>query len=406
MNTDIMGSLTGAVGFEELDHSIITPVQSVLQDPMDELGGYANIKTDTEMSQFMDELINGLIEGYDPSHEVLDVPIAPDLKWRYSSAYQKAVRRNDPSINAVATALNACDPQYIWRRGPTIAMEDISMGDPWVCAMVMHACRFARVRNMYGKDELAGFLGTVMGMAVKDRLSCDSFCLPFFHPELKDVRDATDNMSNADRADLYRSDEEPFAWRMAAGISLAGPRYGGDIFTGMGGHPEAFAEAVNGLVPYPIQWLSRQYSKMARDGMFVAMPMVWRQLIAENKLEVVDGTIPDPHYIQGVLSATFDGHTQEGRRAIAYYRKSCSPVTKFFGEKEKANKLLGLAIFTADSSLLDRYIISPWAQSLYEENLRGEVMGAGVEWERFAELVGIIVDNREGLVYARSKVTS
>ena len=56
--------------------------------------------------------------------------------------------------------------------------------------------------------------------------------------------------------------------------------------------------------------------------------------------------------------------------------------------------------------LLDRQIMSPWAASLYEENLRGEVLRAGVGIEEFAELVGLIAANRDKLAYARAKVTS
>ncbi len=54
---------------------------------------------------------------------------------------------------------------------------------------------------------------------------------------------------------------------------------------------------------------------------------------------------------------------------------------------------MALAVFTVDSSLLDRYIASPWAAELYKENLRGEVLAAVTSAEQFDELTGIVRDN-------------
>jgi hypothetical protein len=302
---------------------------SVLEDSIQKVGGSGSISSDPEMSAFLDALLDEVLPKFCPAFQRVSGPVGPQRKWRYSSAYQKAVRRGDPSIKAVAAALNTCDAAYIWRRAPTIALEDVGMGDPWVCALVLHACRFAKIRNKHGKDVIAGFVGELMGSAVKDRLSCDSFCLPYLHPELSAVREAVDQMVNTERAELYGSDETPFALRVAAGMALAGPRYGGDVFTSIGGSPDALAEAVQGLVPYPIQWISRQYAKMAKDGMFVALPLVWRQLVSEGQAQVVKSELPRRQLIDGIMSATFDGYTPEGGSFI--FRKSVRAGTEIAG---------------------------------------------------------------------------
>lgn len=379
---------------------------SIIANQMSKVGDPSSIGSDAEMTHYLDALLERLMEQHDFSYDELPGPKSDSMKWRYSSAYQKAVRRNDASIKAVAAALNRCDPAYIWRRAPTIALEDISMGDPWVCALVLHACRFAKIRARHGKDELAGFLGELMGRAVKDRLSCDSFCLPCFHPALASVRGAVDAMPVQERADLYRSDAHPYAWRISAGMALAGPRYGGDIFSGAGGSPDQLAEAVQGLVPYAIQWISRQYARMARDGMFVSLPLVWMQLTSEAQAKVVQRKLPNRLLIEGVLSATFDGHTHEGRKAFAYFAKSCEPIKEFFGADRAQTKLIGLAVFTVDSSILDRSVTSPWGKALYEENLQGEVLAAGMSPDRFAELTSIVAANLHKLNIARYRVVA
>lgn len=387
-----------------LKAACLGPVPSVLSKQLGKVGSCAAIQSDAEMTQFLDALLDEAFADYSPGCGKLLVPVTPHHKWRYSSAYQKAVRRNDPSVIAVAAALNQCDPMYIWRRAPTIALEEISLGDPWVCALVLHSCRFARVRNRYGFDELAGFLGQLMGSAVKDRLSCDSYCLPYFHPGLADVRAAVEEMPATERAELYRSDDTPYAWRVAAGMALAGPRYGGDAFVGLGGSQDQLAEAVEGLVPYPIQWISKQYSKMARDGMFVSLPLVWRQLTAEGQTEVVHNELPERVLIDGVLSATFDGHTREGKSALSYFASACDPIRYLLKDQANKSKVLALAVFTADSTLLDRCVTSPWATSLYEENLRGEVLAAGISDERFTEVTKSVSQNLDALNGARRRV--
>ena len=383
----------------------LSPIPSILENQVQKVGEHICIRSDAEMTEFLDALLQ---EVYTPPPPALAANftgiVGPHHKWRYSSALQKAVRRNDASIRAVSAALNQCDPSYFWRRAPTIALEEIALGDPWVCALVLHSSRFARLRKWYGPNELAGFLGELMGSAVKDRLSCDSYCLPYFHPELADVRAAVEEMPPTERAELYRSDDTPFAWRVAAGMALAGPRYGGDVFVGLDGSQDQLAEAVEGLVPYPIQWISKQYSKMARDGMFVSLPLVWRQLTAEGHVEVVQNQLPERVLINGVLSATFDGHTREGRDALTHFAGACDPIRQLLKDEENRSKVLALAVFTADSSLLNRCVTSPWATALYEENLLGEVLAAGSTIEKFTEITKAVSQNRYALDAARRRV--
>lgn len=384
--------------------TLASPHPSVLRKIMERVGGPSSISTDAQMSAYLDQILEEAVAHYEAGQASARLPISPTLKWRYSSAYQKAVRRNDPSIEGVAAALNACDPAYIWRRAPTIALEDVSLGDPWVVALVLHACRFARIRTKYGRDRLAGFLGQLMGRAVKDRLSCDSFCLPYFHPKLARVRSAVARMSADERVDLYRSDETPIGLRVSAGIALAGPRYSGGLFGGEGGSPDHLSTVVQDLAPYLIQWISRQYAKMAKDGMFVTLPLVWRQIASEGQVDVVEGKLPHRHLIGGILSAAFDGHTSEGRKAISHFARTCGPVSKVLGRIPDKQKALELVIFTVDSSLLDRRLFSPWSEALYRENLQGEMLAAGISCPQFDELAATVIGNQDQLNLSRSIV--
>lgn len=272
--------------FDDVFSTIASPYPSVLQTHLRKIGNASGISTDVEMSQYLDAVLEEAIAAYEATNGAVPSSLTAALKWRYSSAYQKAVRRNDASIKDVAEALNRCDPAYIWRRAQTIVLEDISLGDPWVCALVLHACRFARLRARFGQDRLAGFIGSLMGSSIKDRLSCDGFCLAFLDPRMASDRAQVIKLTMSERAQLFRSDATPFPLRVAAGIALAGPRYGGSILPCLDGSPGHLGEVVEELAPYLIQWISRQYSRSARDGMFVTLPLIWRQLISEGLVEV------------------------------------------------------------------------------------------------------------------------
>ena len=136
--------------------------------------------------------------------------------------------------------------------------------------------------------------------------------------------------------------------------------------------------------------------------MFVTLPLVWRQLNAETEVHVAHGQMPERHLIKGVLAATFDGHTREGRQAIAQFGAHCAPIAQIAAGLPTKHKALELAVFTVDSSLLDRRLVSPWAEALYQANLQGEVMAAGLPLAKFDRLAGAVLENLDNLDTFRS----
>jgi hypothetical protein len=54
----------------------------------------------------------------------------PQHKWRASSGMQKAIRQgNVETALRMAQGLFSLDPEYLWRRLPVIAMEDVGVAD-------------------------------------------------------------------------------------------------------------------------------------------------------------------------------------------------------------------------------------------------------------------------------------
>ena len=101
-------------------------------------------------------------------------------------------------------------------------------------------------------------------------------------------------------------------------------------------------------------------------------------------------------------SAAFDGHTSEGRRAISHFARTGALLTPVLGGIRDKQKALELAVFTVDSSLLDRRLLSPWSEALYQASLEGEIAAAGVSLTQFDQLAAVIIANRDALDLSRS----
>ena len=124
------------------------------------------------------------VPGFDPQ---FTDPGFPADKWLLSSAVQKLIRRGRAE-QAVKTALalHVLDPAYLPRRLPTIAFEDISIGDLGVCFDTLHVFggqRFAANTSELEQRQILANLVYRLAQAVKSRTACDILCLALAVPE-------------------------------------------------------------------------------------------------------------------------------------------------------------------------------------------------------------------------------
>src|ERR1051326_1415251 len=80
----------------------------------------------------------------------------------------------------VALALHSVDPEYLPRRLPIIAFEDIGIGDLAVCSEVLQVFgkqRFSPALSEQGRGRMLANVVGRMARATKSRAGCDIFCL-------------------------------------------------------------------------------------------------------------------------------------------------------------------------------------------------------------------------------------
>ena len=105
--------------------------------------------------------------------------LAPSVvnRWVLTSALQKLVRRGlADEAKAVALALHHLDPQYLRRRLPIIALEDVSLGDVEACCDVISLCSHSRWWKTNPAVTIS-YAVEVLSLSVKSRVACDAFCL-------------------------------------------------------------------------------------------------------------------------------------------------------------------------------------------------------------------------------------
>ena len=132
------------------------------------------IRLDSSMEERIENELVAELASY-----ATDIPRSvirdPQNKWLASSAWQKAIRRNQPDIaRRMVTGLYRLDPEYPWRRLPVIALEDVGAADLPLVAKIMWASGKLVWRRRHGGDlPILLYFTEQLAAAVKDRVACD-----------------------------------------------------------------------------------------------------------------------------------------------------------------------------------------------------------------------------------------
>lgn len=290
----------------------------------------------------------------------------PQDKWLLSSATQKCIRLGDSGWAVhVAEALHSIDPEYLPKRLPIIAMEDIGIADVELCFDVLYLCGGKKFRGppdaKYQSAVLRSLVSRLAG-AVKSRAACDAFCLGLSHATTTDMMTKLLTM-NAEGLVAIATDRRRSmlkrinSLRVLAGISV---REGGQYRTISPCQPEALRQVADRCgAPPIITYLSGQARRTS--GLAVMLPIVHELIAAETRIPIATETgLPHAReQIHGVPACAFDMFSEVGRKAIARFMNDAEPVKKFIAEKANTRsplRLLNMALFHAETSKLNRFI--------------------------------------------------
>jgi hypothetical protein len=333
------------------------------------------------------------VPDYESTSGLDSGPFTPD-KWVLSSALQKLIRRGrrDQAV-AIGFRLHRLDPAYLRRRLPIIAVEDIGIADLMVCRDVMSICS----ASLWWRDDagqtIARLISSLAG-AVKSRAACDALCLSEVHEEtpamLAKLLPAgpewlADMVADVGRPRLERMN----ALRVLGGITI---REGVRYRTLSRCNSVALDRVASKLgLPPLVRWLM---ACNAKSGHLAAMLPIAVEAAGDT---AVLGGGDFPHsldVVEGIPLCAVDMFSELGRGALRELLLSSAALGGFVERHVRgrgALRLVNMALFHAESSILDRYLSSAGLDALTEATESEEMRHLGmVDPQRRGELREIL----------------
>lgn len=337
----------------------------------------------------------------------------PNSRWKVASALQKAIRRGEvPTALRMAHALIDGDGEYFWRRLPVIAMEDISLGDLYLVAQTVSISTKKKRRQDLGGDQKVGlFLVERLARALKCRF-CPDATGPLDWTKTHGYVDELAWMvkqRSEELAKLALNRQAPFRTRGLALWLLGGTeKFKAQMLPLRPGKLELLKSTIAQMGHPPLlKFLFDRFCWTRGEVMTLMLVLGWEMLLASETVWHRGADIPDAPLVSGVPSYAYDRHTQDGKRAIAYFTKACDPVRAFFDARPKLDRVdvAGIAVFYAEGGVLDRQIDFDGLLELERWSMWETWSMFGLKPAEAEELMALVTDHRDKLDYARTRVT-
>ena len=326
---------------------------------------------------------------------------SPNHKWRVTSAMQKAIRRgNVDTALEMANALHGFDWEYIWRRLPIIALEDIGVADiPLVCAIIWVSGKRVWRESNGSCLKYTYMLIERMAKSVKDRSVCDLVCWVEWDPHLEYRRKQliTNEQTGAGWLGPIMTDQNnSLSDRMLAAWGIAGTKKCRGDEGGVPPNIEGDFNELNELhylqgikMPLAVRMMVHAAGSKTGDGMPIAYPFIWQ--MAKDTWDSSPAFGNNPPFLRWEAddlvqlpmlgkfpSEAFDQHCREGKRAIRYVNKSCAPIVEFLTDQCQIppadTKELTLArqlvtsilLFRVEGSQVDKRLVFNGSKDLFD----------------------------------------
>ena len=294
----------------------------------------------------------------------------PTDKWLLSSATQKLVRRG-LAEHAVKTALalHVLDPDYLPRRLPIIAFEDIGIGNLEACFDTLYTFgrqRFAADNSEPKRRQVIANLVYRLARSPKSRTGCDIFCLAHADPNAATAAAKFARSSGqclialaSDRGAAVTS--RALALHMLTGMSVREGRWPRTLSRFNASGLNAVAENLD--LPPVLAWMLIAGRHTA--GLAAMLPLVMEAVVGATDLHIGqmdagEATVFAEKPVMGLPACTADQYTRVGKAAIAEFAKAIREKHPSFFDNapdtRNHSKLIAMAIFHFEGSKLDRWL--------------------------------------------------
>jgi len=335
-------------------------------------------------------------------HELEPEPASPIVGadvWLLASLLQKAIRRGDVAMaRRAAHHLLKVDPQRLWRRLMTVALEDIGIASTEIAAELVAIAALPVARRLVGSNEVAIDIAVQRTCAaVKDR-SGDHFG-SLEQQVLAQWRNCLKPTSvDAYLAALFASNT---AWqrRLCAAVLLSDPSR-----ERASQRLEAFGRTTDSFVrcgaPLHLIAACEVYTARARDRLPVFVLLAWCLWHTDGASRAMaPHTLPEPDWLDQLPGYAFDPiRTRLGRRAVDLWLRSYLQKPPF------DSRQIAIALWNTESAACARTL--SWSLgSVIEQQARGaDLLNRGLRADRHDEIAAWIATERAALASARHAV--
>jgi hypothetical protein len=292
-------------------------------------------------------------------------------KWILSSAVQKSIRRGrEHEAVMLALHLHSVDPAYLRRRLPVIALEDVGMADERSCRHVIENCVDSRAWQE-DQEELIVSLVQLLARARKSRAACDAWCVVNVHPQKQQMAAHAACMPVERLLEELQGNGASLVKKAFAAAALF------DSIRDAGSRAEQaclLGEVLGELkLTEDRRYLVGQRSKTAGlSTVLLALPAAPPPAI--RPINEFPGAF---EFVAGVPLCALDQYTRVGKTLISSFIDASEPIRHYL-VKSNRRSLVNMALFQAESSLLDKCIASEEIDALHEELEDAELSREGL----------------------------
>lgn len=312
-----------------------------------------------DLAAAVEERLSSKLSGYAREKPRVRVS-SKSRKWAMSSAWQKSIRRGDVETACkMVCGLIQVDPDYVWRRMPVVAYEDVGAADLQLLQEVVWVCGKTKWRMNNDNVKVAMLMTEQLAAAAKDRVACDLEVWTDLDPELDWVRTAYAKLSMDELQSIAADRDQALAHRHIAMRYVGGTNYfPTQNFKPRDGDFKRVQEVVRAMGMPEDEVALITWSRNKAGSMCMALPYALESLWSTQTPTQIPDDIIDLPKIGPYPSCTFDLHNHQGKRAIAYFAKACKPMRSWLLEhgvpEDKVADTIVELLFRAETELLDR----------------------------------------------------
>ena len=344
----------------------------------------------------------------EPLPDFEDRTLPREHKWRASSALQKSIRRGNLSTAlTMASALMKLEPRYLIRRLPVIALEDAGLGNLDAVEATIWALSDAKWRREHGTEAIVLKLVERLCTGIKDRSTCDLVVAAGFDPLRAPERGWAADATAPELMQAMVSGPDPVA-RCISAWQLAGPERHrtGELRKGKA-QPD-FEAVVEATAPDErVATIMRAAWRKGCDVLPIGLGITagisagataWERDVLPEQLDPIDG----------YPTESFDQHTREGRRALAYFAEVAPTFADLLRRGGVAKNRLGAAagelLFQVEGDAVDRRLTFPGSREIRAAATGAFLRWAGLRDEFHAPALELLRLNLHLLQHARQRV--